>query len=219
MKRNAVVLLAGMDSTAALHWARGQYGAIVAAGCDYGQPHAREELAAAEATAKRVGVPWFRIDIPGLSALDPSAGLASPGVSRAFVPGRNLVMVAHAAALAGRLWPGEYATVVVGCNADDAAGFPDCRAAFLRSLSLAVGASMAGACDVTVASPWVPWLEPSAAMSKAAIVRWAAEHIDPEVLGDLRRSVSCYRGTRCGVCDACTLRARAFAEAGVEEAA
>ncbi len=214
-KRNAIVLLSGLDSAVALHWAIPRFGEVVALGFAYGQE--RAEVDVSQVIAERRGVRWIRgaaIDWP---KRDPSAGRDAAGVSRAFVPGRNALLVWLAASRAATLWPGGRASIVVGCNADDAAGFPDCRPEFLHQLSYNVGAGLAGACDVDLVAPWINWLRPDESMHKAAIVRWAASRADPAVLEDVRYAVSCYRGARCGECDACTLRVRAFAEAGVED--
>jgi 7-cyano-7-deazaguanine synthase len=217
MSKKALVLLAGPDSVAAMHWALGSFNEVRALGFDYGQPHRDAELAASQEIASRRGVPWDRVHLVGMPRLDPSAGRDAGGVSRAFVPGRNGLFAWRAAAEAARFWPGQRVAIIMGCNADDAAGFPDCRPDFLAALNYNIGAGLAGACDVHLVTPWVSWLEPAKSMHKAAIVRWAANHPDPAVLEDVRYAVSCYRGTRCGQCDACTLRARAFAEAGVAD--
>jgi 7-cyano-7-deazaguanine synthase len=212
-----MVLLAGPDSVAAMHWALAHYAPVHAFGVDYGQPHRDAELTVAQAIAERRGVPWHREPALCMARMDPTAGRNASGVSRAFVPGRNARLVWQAASLAAQLWPGGRAAIVVGCNADDADGFPDCRPEFLAGLNYNIGDGLAGVIDVRLVAPWVYWLDPAKSMHKAAIVRWAASHPDPAVLEDVRFAVSCYRGTRCGECDACTLRARAFAEAGVSD--
>ena len=127
------------------------------------------------------------------------------------------ILAWHAANIAARRFPDGRVAIVVGCNADDAAGFPDCGPEFLIGLNYNLRAGLAGVCDVRLVAPWVNWLVPGGSMRKAAIVRWAANQPDPAVLDDVRYAVSCYRGTRCGACDACALRARAFVEAGVDD--
>lgn len=204
--RTAIVLLSGLDSAAALHWSAQRFARVAALGFDYGQPGA--ELAAAQVIAERRGVEWVRQPVIGLGARDPASGRDDAGVSRANVPGRNGVLVWHAANIAARRWPGASVSIIVGCNADDATGFPDCRAEFLEGLSRSVRTGLAGSADVDVVAPWVD-------LPKWTIVKLSALH--PGVLEDVRFAVSCYRGDRCGACDACTLRARAFTEAGVED--
>lgn len=211
MNAAAIVLLSGLDSTAALHLAMVRHPQVVALGFDYGQPSA--ELEVSQAIAERRGVQWRREAIQGIGERRPDAGRDDAGISRAFVPARNGILVWHAANVAARMFPGGAATIVVGCNSDDAAAFPDCRSAFIRLLSENVRDGLRGACDLRVEAPWVN-------RSKAWIVKWATHYTEraATALVDMREAVSCYRGTRCGECDACTLRARAFAEAGVEDA-
>lgn len=213
--RAGLVLLSGLDSAAVMHWAMGRYSPVVALGFDYGQPVA--ELSCSQVIAERRGVRWVQEVVPGIGQRRDTPGRDTLGVSRAFVPARNGILVWHAANVAARLFPIGRVTIVVGCNLDDASGFPDCGAEFIDGLSRNVGMGLAGACDVKVRAPWLDWLNPDESMRKSAIVRWAASRPDPAVLADVRYSMSCYRGDRCGACDACTLRARAFAEAGVDD--
>jgi 7-cyano-7-deazaguanine synthase len=205
--RTAIVLLSGLDSATALHWALPRFAEVTALGISYGQ--VSTELDVAQRIAERRGVRWIRDIAIGFGRLDPRAGTDAAGVSRAFVPGRNARLVWRAASLAASLWPGGSASIVVGCNADDADAFPDCRPAFLAGLGENLHAGLEGWIDLRLEAPWLD-------LRKAAILRWAVDH-PPAVLEDAREAVSCYRGTRCGMCDACTLRARAFAEAGIED--
>jgi 7-cyano-7-deazaguanine synthase len=211
--RAALVLLSGMDSVAAAHWAAERYAPVVALGFDYSQPGA--ELAAAQAIAERRGWTWVREIVPGIGHRSPEAGRDASGVSRANVPGRNGILIWHAANVAARLFPGGRCALVVGCNLDDAAGFPDCRAEFLYDLERTIAAGLAGVVDLRLDAPWAPWLTPADARNKEDILYWAAQR--PEALEDVRYSVSCYRGTRCGICDPCRLRAAAFNAAGLED--
>jgi len=207
----ALVLLSGLDSAAALHWALDRYAPVVALGFDYGQPGA--ELAASQAIAERRGCEWVREIVPGIGARASTPGRDDRGVSRANVSGRNGIFAWHAANTAARLFPGGRVALVVGCNLDDSMGFPDCHPEFLDILGRSIARGLAGVIDIELRAPWATWLTPGA--KKVDVIRWAATR--PEALADIRYAVSCYQGTRCGVCDACTLRARAFAEAGVED--
>jgi 7-cyano-7-deazaguanine synthase len=200
-----VLLSGGFGSAAALNWAL-EHGPARAIGFAYGQPHRDAELTAAGLIAARRSVPFDVLLLPDLRPLNPAAGRDERGVSRAFVPGRNALFLARAAAAAAV--PGEKLTLVMGANADDAAGFPDCRPTFFREMTCALRAALDGVCEVAIETPWID-------CSKAQILRWALSR--PAALADVRDSVSCYRGTRCGECDACSLRARAFAEVGPED--
>lgn len=201
-----VLLSGGLDSTAALHWALDQPMPVHALGFDYGQPNRASELDAARGVALRRNVPFSVIELPGLQRLDPTAGLSTKGVARAFVPGRNALFLACAAARLANI--GGDGLLVVGANKNDAAGFPDCRMTFFQMQEQALAAAFNGLCSLWIATPWL-------FKTKAEIVTWCVER--PEALSDVRRSVSCYRGTRCGDCDPCMLRAAAFAANRIED--
>ena len=201
----AVVLFSGgMDSTCCLFFARGQYRRVHALAVDYGQRHAEQELLAARRIAAKLEVPLtlmqMRIDWQAtLCALSRPlrSGLDEDGVSHAFVPGRNLHLLTIAAAHARKV---DAAAVVIGCCADDANAFPDCRREFLEStsrvLSLALGR------EIVVTAPLV-----------GTFKRDVVADAMPALRALLKESWSCYtpRGQEpCGECDACRLRTRAF---------
>lgn len=203
MNSTTILLLSGgLDSVAALHHTRPDR----AVGFSYGQPHRDAELTAAGHIAARRGVPFDVLLLPDLRRLNPTAGRDSAGVSLAFVPGRNALFLARAAAAYAK--PGEQLRLVMGANADDFAAFPDCRGAFFAAAQTMLRAALVGICDVWISTPWL-------ASTKVEILRWCASQ--PDALADVRDSVSCYRGTRCGACDACALRAAAFAACGLED--
>jgi 7-cyano-7-deazaguanine synthase len=199
----ALVLLSGLDSTAALHWAMSQYKDVRAVSFDYGQAHAKQELAASKQIARRLGVHWLQCKtfVGGVHNRAPRSGSAD-GVSFANVPARNLLLLTTAAGLAATMWPSGLAALVIGANADDAKLFPDCKAPFFSSADRALNLALEGVCRVAVITPWQY-------LTKSQIVSWCASK--PAALRDARQSVSCYAGTRCGNCDACKLRATAFA--------
>lgn len=207
MKR-LVLLSGGLDSVAALHWSIEQGGPVSAVGFSYAQPHRDAELTAAAIIATRRGVPFDVVILPELPRLNPTAGRDAAGVSLAFVPGRNALFLTRAAMHAAR--PGEDFVLVMGANADDFAAFPDCRGAFFDAARAMLRSSLVGVCGASLQTPWVN-------CTKAMILRWCLARAD--ALADVRESVSCYRGARCSTCDACTLRARAFAEVGIDDGA
>jgi 7-cyano-7-deazaguanine synthase len=206
-----VLLSGGFDSTAALWWADWRHPEVRAITFDYGQPMRDAEDCAAGRAAAAFSVPWDRVVMAdSLRPLVGRAGLLggvedhddAATINPAFVPGRNLVFLALAAAHAMSYWP-DAATLelVIGCCREDAGGFPDCSDAFIRSaehtLSLAAGGRKIG-----VSAPWIK-------MPKARI--W--ETVDACHWPLLEQTWSCYRGGAepCGTCTACVLRARAFA--------
>ena len=206
--RSIVLLSGGLDSVAALHWSLERY-PTEALSFHYGQPNRDAETAAAGVIAKRRGVHLETFALcdaihggRGLRVAEP--GVDAAGVSRSNMAGRNMSFLSIAAAHGARRHPGARLRLVIGCNADDAERFPDCRADFLGAASAVLALALRGIVeDVSVEAPW-------ARLRKGAIVRQAK----PAALEDIATSVSCYAGTACGTCDACTLRARAFADAG-----
>ena len=191
-----VLLSGGMDSAVALHWALRRYGEVTAWSVDYGQKHRVKELAAATSIALVAGVPHktLRVLIPW------------PPMAGDVVPGRNLILLSTVAAQCAVRGGGDPAVVVIGANAADEAGFPDCRADFLAAASHAIGKGLG--CDVTVVAPFL-------VMTKAQIVR-EARALGPTAWSALASSWSCYAGglVPCGICSACVKRAEGFAEAG-----
>lgn len=219
-ERRAVVLLSGgLDSTTTLAVARAEGFACHALTVDYGQRH-RLELESARRVAAALGVREHAV-IPvdlrrfGGSAL--TADLPVPGgrapeamtdIPPTYVPARNTVFLSLALAWAEALGTGD---IFIGVTAIDSSGYPDCRPqyieAFERMASLATKAGVEGTSRFRVHAPLI-------ALGKGEIVRRAAG------LGvDFALTWSCYDprpGPRpCGVCDACVLRRKGFAEAGV----
>ncbi len=203
-----VLLSGGLDSVAALHYYLGK-GRIFAVGFSYGQPHRDAELHAAQTISERHSVPFRTLLLPEIQRMNPSAGRGPTGISNAFVPGRNGLFLTRAASEYAKM--GEPLTLVMGANFDDYAAFPDCRPSFFEAARSFLNESLSGMCEVSIRTPWL-------SLSKASIVKWAISNTGRrDIIRDIRDSVSCYNGSRCGVCDACSLRARAFADAGIED--
>jgi 7-cyano-7-deazaguanine synthase len=219
--RRAVVLLSGgLDSATAAAWARAEGYAIHALTVDYGQRH-RAELDAARAVARDLAVAEHlvvRVDLAafGGSALvdagidvpkAPAATAIAAGIPITYVPARNTVLLALALGLAEVR---EAEAIVLGVNAVDYSGYPDCRPAFLAAFTrLAAVATKAG---VEGRPPRI--LAPLVDRSKAEIIQLGT------TLGvDFGQTTSCYDpaadGRACGGCDACRLRAAGFAAAGL----
>jgi 7-cyano-7-deazaguanine synthase len=200
------VLSGGLDSAVAMAVAARSARPVLAITFEYGQPSAVREIAAARLLAGRyacehrvIRLGWYGPLLPaGFSA----GGAAVPepeapdraSARAVWVPGRNLVFLAVAAAWAERLGAGR---VVVGFNAEEAGTFPDNSAGFVEAANAALRFSSDGA--VTLAAPL-------AGLDKAAIVRLGRE------LGiSLGAAWSCYRGgaAPCGRCESCRRRAAA----------
>ena len=225
MMRPAVVLLSGgLDSATCLSWAVREGFAAHALTVDYGQRHA-VEIARAADIARQIGAHAHRVlavdlsFLPGSALTDrtvpvPKARDASAmrtGIPLTYVPARNTVFLACALSWAESLGARD---LVIGVNAIDYSGYPDCRPDFLRAFEqLAAAGTKAGA----LGDAWrihAPLVD----LSKAEIVRRAAAWGVPYDL-----TVSCYDpgtdGAPCGSCDACVIRARGFLEAGIDDKA
>jgi 7-cyano-7-deazaguanine synthase len=222
----AVTLLSGgLDSAVATAMARSGGRRCIALSFDYGQRH-RVELEAARRVARALGVERhveLRIDLRafGGSALtsemdvpkDRDLSRETSGrrsqVPTTYVPARNLIFLSCATALAEVEGAEE---IVVGVNAIDYSGYPDCRPEFIEAFERAARVATAAGTEgrpLRVAAPL-------AAMSKADIVRAGMD------LGvDFSLTHSCYdpdpEGRACGRCDSCALRRRGFEEAGVPD--
>jgi len=224
MRRAVVLLSGGLDSAVTLAEAKEAGFEAHALTVRYGQRHALEVERAAE-VAEALGAASHRVvavglAFPGGSALtDPAIPVPKgreseaigAGVPATYVPARNTVLLSIALALAETLGARD---LFLGVNAVDYSGYPDCRPAFLAAFEdLAAVATRAGAEGARFAVH-----APLLRMSKADIVRRGL------ALGvDLSRTLSCYDpgpdGEPCRACDACLLRARGFAEAGVPDPA
>jgi 7-cyano-7-deazaguanine synthase len=132
------------------------------------------------------------------------------GIPVTYVPARNTIFLAFALAHAEVR---RAADIFIGVNAVDYSGYPDCRpefvTAFERLANLATKAAVEGRLETKIHAPLVN-------LTKAQIIRLGLE------LGvDYGLTTSCYDpapdGAACGACDACRLRLRGFAEAGVRD--
>jgi 7-cyano-7-deazaguanine synthase len=221
MTRAVLLLSGGLDSYTA--------GAIAAAGgCElyalsirYGQTHARE-IDAARRVAKALRVKQhLELDVP-LSAFGGSALVGEGEIPKdrlidaseiptTYVPARNTVFLSLALAWAEVVGA---EAIVIGVNAVDYSGYPDCRPEYLRAFErVATLATRAG-----VQGRPLRILAPLIEMSKADIIRRGLS------LGlDYGLTHSCYDprpdGRPCGRCDSCILREQGFSEAGTRDPA
>lgn len=214
MSAALVVLSGGQDSTTCLAWAKKRFAIVDAITFDYGQRH-RVELACADEVARRAGVRQHRtITVDSLKQLggntltsDTGAALGASGAGglpNTFVPGRNLLFMTLAAAWAWQLGTRD---LVTGVCQTDYSGYPDCRADTMAALQQALRLGLEA--EVVIHTPLMH-------LSKADSVRLAQAEGGLELLAWTH---TCYAGQvpPCGVCPACLLRAKGFAEAGVAD--
>ena len=223
----AVVLLSGgLDSATVLAMARARGLDCVCLSFDYAQRH-RVELEAARGVAQSMDAAEhiiFPLDTRIFAGSALTSGPApekhvSPGrigarVPSTYVPARNLVMLSVGVALAESRGAGE---VHIGVNALDYSGYPDCRLAFLEAFRKAAAlGTRVGVEEARSSGGPVRIVAPLLELTKAQIICAGVE------LGvDYGLTTSCYdpdaSGGSCGSCEACILRRRGFADAGVED--
>ena len=211
-----VVLSGGQDSTTCLYWAIKRFGIedVSTVTFDYGQRH-RIELDCAARIAAQAGVSNTLLPIDTFAALGGDAltddavsvaeGVdAATGLPNTFVPGRNLVFLTFAAAMAYQKGIGN---LVTGVAQTDYSGYPDCREGTITSLQHTLRLGMEY--DVTIHTPLMH-------LSKKETVELAR---DLGALPAMALTHTCYNGERppCGTCPACELRAKGFVEAGVKD--
>jgi 7-cyano-7-deazaguanine synthase len=217
---SAVLLLSGgLDSYTAGAIARQDGYALYALSFRYGQVHARE-IDAARRVARALGVVrHLELDVPlstiggsalvGDGAIPKDRPFDASGIPSTYVPARNTVFLSLAMAWAEVVGA---EAVVIGVNALDYSGYPDCRPEYLRAFErVAALATRAG-----VEGRPLRILAPLLEMSKGDIIRRGLS------LGvDYGLTLSCYdpspEGRPCGRCDSCRLRAKGFAEAGATD--
>ncbi len=220
MPRRAVTLLSGgLDSATAAALARHEGYEIHALTVRYGQTHAHE-IAAARRVAASLGVARhveLSVDLSafggsalvGDGAIPKDRPAGAPGIPATYVPARNTIFLSLALGWAEVLGA---ECIVIGVNAVDYSGYPDCRPEYIAAFEyLATLATKAGV-EGRPLRVWAPLQQ----LSKAAIIRVGLE------LGvDYSITHSCYDpvvdGRPCGRCDSCLIRAQGFADAGVDD--
>jgi 7-cyano-7-deazaguanine synthase len=220
-----VLFSGGQDSATCLAWALERYARVETIGFDYGQRHRVEldcrarvldGMRASPAWAARLGEDHvLRLDLLkelGASALTSDIAIAmdASGLPNTFVPGRNILFFAAAAALAYRRG---LRTLVGGMCETDYSGYPDCRDDTIKALQVALGLGMDARFVLETPLMW---------LTKAQTWK-LAEDLGGSALVELivRDTHSCYLGVRkalhawgygCGECPACLLRREGYSE-------
>jgi len=210
---SAVVLLSGgQDSATCLVWTMQNFDHVHTVSFQYGQKH-EVELDCAKELSKRAKVESHTvIPIQSLSYLGDSALIgdgdvnlshrSSDDLPASFVPGRNLLFLTLAGALAFKK---EIHHLVTGTCQTDFSGYPDCRDVSLNSFCVAI--SLAMDYDIHIHTPlmWKTKAETIYMMRSMGYIYW------------YKYTHTCYEGVRpgCGHCPSCLLRAKGFKEAGI----
>lgn len=224
MPASALVLFSGgQDSTTCLAWALGRFERVETVGFDYGQRH-RNELAARPHLLAALGgmthggrlgadhlLPMDTLKAIGGSALTDAGAIAmgKDGLPTTFVPGRNILFLAAAAALGYRRG---IADLVGGMCETDFSGYPDCRNDTITALAHTLGLGLGR--EVRIHTPLM-WIDKAATWQMAHDLGGAAL-----VNLIVEKTVTCYEGANtrhawghgCGVCPACALRAAGHAK-------
>lgn len=220
-QESALVLFSGgQDSATCLAWALERYGRVETLGFDYGQRHAIELECRASIRqglvhqnrvwAERLGedhtLPLHALGEVSETSLtrDAEISMAENGLPNTFVPGRNLIFLTFAAALAARRG---IKHIVTGVCETDYSGYPDCRDDTIKALQVALNLGMESRYVLHTPLMWLDKAE-----------TWElAEELGGQPLVELinKESHTCYLGERgtlhawghgCGTCPACQLR-------------
>jgi 7-cyano-7-deazaguanine synthase len=217
--RAVVLLSGGLDSYTAAAIVKAQRFSLFALTLHYGQRHARE-VEAARDVARALGIERhleLEVDLRAIGGSSLTSNVSVPrdrnlhasDIPSTYVPARNTIFLSLALGWAEVLGAHD---IVIGVNALDYSGYPDCRpefiSAFERLANLATRDGVEGG-RYRVLTPLIT-------LSKADIIRRGVE------LGlDYRLTHSCYDpsagGRPCGTCDSCALRAKGFREAGLPD--
>lgn len=219
-----VLFSGGQDSTTCLAWALDRFPYVETIGFDYGQRH-KVELDCRSALREgltRIDRAWWRrlgrdhtLSLDALGAVSETAltryteiAMESSGLPNTFVPGRNLVFLTFAAALAYRRG---LRHVVGGMCETDYSGYPDCRDDTIKALQVALNLGMERRFVLHTPLMWI---------DKAATWALALQTGGREFVRIVRDEThTCYQGDRdhhhdwgwgCGVCPSCDLRAKGY---------
>jgi len=223
-KKAIVLLSGGLDSATSLFITRKQGWQLFALSFDYGQRH-QAELDAARKIASDAEVVEHLIMTINLRAIGGSAltsdlidvpkdrnenAIGEHDIPISYVPARNTIFLSFALAWAEVLGAFD---IIIGVNANDYSGYPDCRPEFITAFetmaNLSTKAAVDGKGHLTIHTPLMQ-------MSKAEIVTTGTQ------LGlDYSKTISCYdatsNGLACSRCDSCFLRKKGFKEAGIPD--
>ena len=219
-----VLFSGGQDSATCLAWALDRFARVETLGFDYGQRHRveldcratfRDAVTSIDADwAARLG-PDHTLRLDALGAISDTAltreteiTMGEHGLPTTFVPGRNLVFLTFAAALAYRRG---LRRIVAGMCETDYSGYPDCRDDTIKALQVALNLGMERRFVLETPLMWLSkgqtW-RLAESLGGEALVAAVVEHTHSCYLGD--RSTRHPWGYGCGTCPACELRARGW---------
>ncbi len=208
------LLSGGLDSATATALAIEQGKAVIGLSFDYGQRH-HKELNAAEEIAKTLDInehhilkvnlsKWGGSSLTDLAQPIPTKGVLQGVIPSTYVPGRNTVFIAIGLSLAEARKANQ---LVLGVNAMDYSGYPDCRPDYLEAYQTLANLSSKAGRNGKGPELWAPLMY----WNKIKIIQEALRLNIP-----IERTWSCYSGnkTPCGLCDSCRIRNKALKEVG-----
>lgn len=212
MKKSVLLLSGGLDSTTTLYYALSKKYQVHCLIFDYGQRH-RKEIQQAHRIAQRaqcpsavvkIQLPWKgsslidkKIKIPRHENIDPKV------IPSTYVPARNIIFLSFAVSLAESMGA---RVVLIGANAVDYSGYPDCRPEFFKAFEQVLAKGLKTGVEgqsIRIETPLIH-------KTKAEIIQLGMKLKVPYEL-----TWSCYSGQKhpCGWCDSCRLRAKGFKDA------
>ena len=219
MKNNKALVLfsGGQDSTTCLYWAINKFGKqnVETLNIFYGQRHSIETIYAEKIAKEIANVPYQKFKTTLFQDIGDSALVQEGEISKkhrsssnlpaSFVPGRNILFLTIAAALA---YKKDILNIVTGVCQTDFSGYPDCRATTIDSLETTLLLAMERPFKIHT---------PLMYKTKKETVEMA--QLFPGCMEALAFSHTCYEGLRppCQVCPACKLRIKGFKEAGIND--
>ncbi len=211
MKKAIVLLSGGLDSTTTLYWALDQGYRCQALIFDYGQRH-KKEIKTAVMIAKGARVPYEILKInlawKGSALLDKKVKLPTgralekmaEEVPPTYVPGRNIIFLSFALSFAEATGAN---AILIGANAVDYSGYPDCRPSFYRAYQRVIDTGT----KAGISRRTIRIITPLIKLSKAQIIKLGRQLGAP-----IEATWSCYQGGKkpCGKCDSCRIREKGF---------
>ena len=214
LSKTVALLSGGLDSATAAAIAKEKGNKVIGLSFDYGQRH-RRELIAAKEIAKHLDLIEHQIINVNLGAwggsslTDLKQNLHTKGVNKdvipnTYVPGRNTVFIAIALSLAEARGANQ---IVLGINAMDYSGYPDCRPDYLEAFQKLANLSSKTALEKKEIQLWAP------------LIHWKKIKIIKEALRlgiPISNTWSCYNDKKeaCGICDSCRIRNEALKDLG-----
>jgi 7-cyano-7-deazaguanine synthase len=219
-----VLFSGGQDSATCLAWALARFARVEMLGFDYGQRHAIElacrdrllegmkslcaDWAAKLGESHTLAIPTLAESSDTALTRDVAIAIGADGLPNTFVPGRNLVFLTFAAALAYRRG---IRHIIGGMCETDYSGYPDCRDATIRALQGALNLGMNTQFQLHTPLMWLDkastW-KLARELGGAGLVELIREHSHTCYLGE--RGAQHDWGFGCGECAACALRARGW---------